>query len=275
MARSNIRKEKCIPIEGQLTLWDIEVTEKPSSFTKPEKKESELNDSFTTLTPVIIKKETEKPQKCLELTSEQQDFLDKNKIFENENLNRVIKYCGGGVGVELLQESNINTIYVNKEGKQEYTFDKKIPVLPMDRILYYKTAVTEFNSKQQERLKDLLREVPNGKVIKRKGDENILVDVHDMVISINPEGWVLEFNGCNAIYTEDEVEHKEPFDLETLQESVKIGDIVEASYGDRTIAGEIFSVYGPSNVTLNIIFDNGKNHTAICRKCVKSLIKSA
>lgn len=275
MARNNIRKERGIPIEGQLTLWDIEITEKPSSFTKTEKKESKLNDSFTTLSPVIIKKETEKPQKCIELTSEQQDFLDKNKIFENENLNRVIKYCGGGVGVELLQGSTINTIYVNKEGKQEYTFDKKIPVLPMDKILYYKTAVTEFNSKQQERLTDLLREVPNGKVIKRKGDENILVDVQDMVISINSAGWVLEFDGCKAIYTEDEVEYKEPVNIETLQQSVKIGDIVEASYGDRVITGEICSVYGSGNVTLNIIFDNGKKHTAICRKCVKSLIKSA
>jgi hypothetical protein len=283
MRRQNKNLQELIP--GQLTLWDIEITqkaeiitEKPSLYTETVDKLPNNEVSYTELSPKGISPETEKPINLLELTFGQQDFLYKNNIYENENLNRVIKYCGGGLAMELQYEDSYKTIYVNTQGKEEFTSGCKIPVLPMDKILYYKSALTELNSTQEAKLKDLLEKLPEAKVIRRKADNNILIEFKDKVISINSIGWVLEFQGCKAVYEEDEVERHDlvkEVNIEDIQKSIKLGDIIEAQHGQRKIKGEIVRVYGPGNVTLNIVFDNGSKHTAVHRSRVTKLIKCA
>lgn len=57
-----------------------------------------------------------------------------------------------------------------------------------------------------------------------------------------------------------------------IGEDVKVGDIVQAYYGKEVIQGEIVSEYGTGNQILNIVFDNGKKHTAIGRIAVIRII---
>jgi hypothetical protein len=283
--KSNKSKTESFMLPGQLTLWDIEITqkaeiitEKPSLYTETVDKLPNKEVSYTELSPIVISPKTEKPINPLQLTDGQQDFLCKNNIYENENLNRVIKYCGGGLGIELQYEDSYKTIYVNTQGKEEFTSERKMPVLPMDKIMYYKSPFSEFNNIQEEKIKEVLQKYPSGKVIMRKADENILIELQDKVISINPIGWVLEFQGCKAVYKEDEVERQDPSEevpIEDIQKSIKLGDIIEAQHGQRIINGEIVRVYGPGNVTLNIVFDNGTKHTAVHRSKVTKLIKCA
>lgn len=254
-------------VQGQLSIWEIESIKKPSSYMKTEEKVREMEVPFTKSLTEITTEESEKPSKLLELTEKQQRLLDKKSILGNENLFRVIKYCGGGLGIELINEDSYKTIYVNTEGEEEFNYNKRLSVLPMDTILYFKDELT-INQLQEERLKEFKDNTI--KIIKRKGDENIIVELQDKIASINPIGWVLEFNNCKAIYEESEIVKAEekPTNREVIGDDVKVGDIVEAYYGKEIIQGEIVREYGVGNQILNIIFDSGKKHTAIGRLAV-------
>jgi hypothetical protein len=250
-------------LPGQLTLWDIEITKKPEEVTEK---------------PVSSTKAVEKIEKINKSFTEQQaKAIDKYKT--SSELNRIIYYCGRGVGIELQYENTYKTIYVNTRGEEEFTLNRKTPILPMDEILYYKTPEARFNNTQEERLKDLLQKTPDAKVIKRKGDDNILLEYADKVVSINSIGWVLEFKGCKAVYKEDELigqqDHSPEVGIKDIQRHIKLGDIIEAQYGQRLIKGEIVHIYGPGNETLNIVFDNGTKHTAVHKSRVIKLIKCA
>lgn len=240
---------------GQLTLWDIEITEKPIEI---------INNNTL--------KEIEKITSPLKLMERQQQFLDKNNIMQNENLSRIIQYCGGGVGIELLDQDAYKTIYLNKEGKEEFTFNKRVPVLPMDRIIYYKKDL-KLNSLQEERLQSLKAKYPMAKIIRRRGHQDIILELQDKVISITPE-WVLEFENVKAIYEEDEdIQEEAAEDLDTIQRKVKPGDFVQAQHGKELIEGTIVREYGLGNEILNIVF--GNKHTAIGRMHVVKILKSA
>lgn len=242
MAKRRIQERGYIEsIEGQLTIWDVQITKEPTPVTKTEEKVTEKADSFT--------------------------VLERYKI--RENLSRIIKYCSGGWGIELDTADGFETIYINRQGKEEFTKKKKLPVLPMDKILHYKENL-HTNEIQEKKLEEIKSKYKVLKEIRRKGDENVIIELENKVISVIPKGWVLEFHGCKTIYKEDEVirEFEEIIDIEAMRESIKVGDLVEAMHGDRIIRGEICRVYGLDNVTLNIIFDNGKKHTAIPRMCV-------
>lgn len=236
---------------GQLSLWDIEitesnkkVTEKPESITKIVEKSTKTVDLFTVL----------------------------EKYKNKKDLSRIIQYCGGGYGIELLDQDAYKTIYLNKECKEEFSFNKKISVLPMDKILYYKQDL-QLNSFQEERLKDLKVKYPVAKVIKRRGHQDIILELQDKVISITPE-WVLEYQNVRAIYEEDEVIQEDATeDLETIQRRVKPGDFVQAEYHKGLIEGTIVHEYGLGNEILNIVF--GNKHTAIGRMHVVKILKSA
>lgn len=239
-------------LDGQLTLWDIQSTKKPTLVTKTEVLDTKKVSSFTENQEKVIKQYREKP-----------------------GLNRIIQYCGGGIGIELLLGSEYKTIYVNSKGEEEFEYNKKSSVLPMDKIILYKELLNT-NNIQEEKLKKLKETLKIEAIIRRKGDENILVVVEGKVISIIPKGWVLEFHGVQTLYDEAEVEREDSVEnIEKVREKIKVGDIVEAYYGKEIITGRICHVYGPEDVTLNIVFDNGTKHTSICRSCISSLIKSA
>lgn len=266
--------KKIISLEGQVSLWDIEITQKPKEITKTEENVTESTDLLTISLKKITPIKNEKIEKPLELTVKQQEFLDKNKIYENENLNRVISYCSGGLGIELQEGTEFKTLYINAEGKEEFTKNKKLPVLPMDKIIYYKNEV-KANVIQEKKLLSLKQKFSNLKEIRRKGDENIIAEFPGKVISINSIGWVLEFQGVKATYSEYEVVKAETIDIKDIQNKVKVGDIIESTYSGKVIVGRVIRVYGPGNETLNIIFDNEKRHTAIPRLLVNKILECA
>ncbi|KEH93237.1 hypothetical protein [Clostridium botulinum] len=256
--------------EGQISIFDIQVT-------KAAKKTTEKPREFINkVTPVKI----EKNVNPLKLTELQQKFLDKNSVMKNENLSRLIKYCSGGLGIELIAPGGFKTIYVNKQGIEEFEFYKRINVLPMDQVLYYKHEL-KINELQEDRLKTIKEKYEDIKEIRRKGDENIIVEAHGKVISINSKGWILEFNNVQAIYSPKEViqeQNKELkiFDIKQMQKSVKVGDIVQAYLNKKEIVkGTITREYGLGNEILNISFKRGEVGvaTAIGRRQVIKILE--
>ncbi|ACQ52997.1 hypothetical protein [Clostridium botulinum] len=251
---------------GQLTIWDMEFKETPKKAMKNTACVTEFINKIT-----ICK--NDKTVSPLKPTEEQQKFLDKNKVMENDNLSRIIKYFGGGLGIELTAAEGFKTIYVNVQGKEEFTKEKKLPVLPMDKILLYQKDLQP-NEIQEEKLKEIKSKHKALKEIRRKGDDNIILELQDKVISINTIGWSLEFNNVQATYLEDEVIEEDIVeDLQSIQKKVKPGDFVQAQHGKELIEGTITHEYGIGNEILNIVF--GNKHTAIGRIHVMEIIKSA
>lgn len=251
--KAQVQQLQIQQIEGQLTLWDVMGTTKNE---KPSAVESKVLTADKASSPI-------------------QGIIEKYRM--NPGLNRIIKYCGGGMGIELQEGAGYKTIYVNKNGAEEFEYGKKSAVLPMDEIVYYKRSEST-NDIQEDKLQKLKGTTRVKEVVRRKGDENILVVTDGKVISINREGWVLEFNGVQAVFEVDEVvkdlPEEESESMEDIQKAVKEGDAIEAKYGDKTIRGRICRIYG-MGMALNVIFDNGTKHTAINRKSVTKLVKSA
>lgn len=247
----------------QLSIWDINITESKEKVTENTACVTEFINKVTTTA-------NDKTINPLKPTEEQQKFLDQNKTMENENLSRIIKYSGGGLGIEVNAEEGVRTIYLNRAGEQEFIKDKRLAVLPMDKILYYKEDLQP-NSLQEEKLREIKTKYNGAKIVKRKGDLNILVEVPRKVISINPVGWVLEFYEVQAVYEDSEViKDNVAEDLQHIQQGVKLGDFVQAMYGKEVIEGKIIREYGLGNEILNIIFDN--KHTAIGRSHVLKIL---
>lgn len=256
--------------EGQISIFDIQVTKAAKKIT--EKPREFINK----VTPVKI----EKNVNPLKLTELQQKFLNEHSVMKNENLSRLIKYYSGGLGIELIAPGGFKTIYVNKQGIEEFKFDKRINVLPMDQVLYYKHEL-KINDLQENRLKTIKDKYKDLKEIRRKGDENIIVEVPRKVISINSLGWILEFDDVQAIYSENEVIYEKNkelkiFDIEQMQNGVKVGDRVQAYLNKKEIVkGTITREYGLGNEILNISFKRGEVGvaTAIGRRQVIKILE--
>ncbi|GAB6149860.1 hypothetical protein [Clostridium novyi] len=245
--------------EGQISIFDIQVTKAAKKITEKRKKVMETHEKVT---------------ESIDLST----VLEKYKSMDN--LSRIIKYCGGGLGIELIAPGGFKTIYVNKQGIEEFKFDKRINLLPMDQVLYYKHEL-KINELQEDRLKTIKEKYEDIKEIRRKGDENIIVEVPGKVISINSLGWILEFNNVQAIYSENEVIHEQNkelkiFDIKQMQKSVKVGDKVQA-YRSKSeiIEGTITREYGLGNEILNISFKRGDvgAATAIGRRQVIKILE--
>lgn len=281
-------KNKQIIADGQLSMFDMQIMEKPKKVTEVVEKITKTEVLSTEILNKIIHVESEKTASPLKLTEKQQQFLSKNKFMESENLSRIIVHSKGSITVEIKELGTFTSHYINTEGKEEFSYSKKSPVLPWNKIFYYNPSLENipFTNIQTDKLQKLLckqRESIN-RVIHRKADENILVEVPGKIIDILPNGWVIEFESLDHIdCEEDEVyiipekvtEKVEQEDPEEIQKKVKVGDYVQAMRGKELIEGTIVHEYGLGNEILNIIFANGAKHTAIGRKTVKKILKSA
>lgn len=262
MKSKSMKDEKVKPralIEGQLSLWDV-------------------------MTSVSVKKEVaaEKIEIGVPgLTLDQQKVY--NQYVQNTKVSKIINYSGGGLGIELKENQGVKTLYVNKAGIIEFIYEKSISVLPMDKILSCNVK-TRPNPAQMIKAQQMMNDGKGAKrMIHRNGDLNVLIEYPGKVKSILPNGWVLEYENIKEIECshEDVLMIKESTtknnedDLIKVQERVKLGDVVEASFGGNSITGYISHIYGPKDITLNIVFDNGTKHTAICRTLVKRILKSA
>lgn len=257
--------------EGQLSVFDIQITEKPIKVTKTEVEVTKSSDFIT---------ENKESFTNIEITEKQQKVIDNFKT--TQIINRVIIYAKGSIGIEV-KEDGFTTHYINREGKEEFSFNNKSPVLPWDKIIYYTEEKIPLTKEQIDKLQTLLsrRRDDIKRVLHRKGDENLLVECGGNIISILANGWQIEFESMGHIDCEEnevyliptkitEEIHEEP---EELQQKAKVGDYVQAKYGKELIEGELFSEYN-SHHTFSIIFENGTKHTAIPRIAITKILKS-
>ena len=272
MARRSPKQSKTTKqIEGQVSLWDIEITKidvlnakSDKVLTKTKEDVTEIFNSITNLSNEDLNCKNENLQSNLEITDKQQKFLEKYKIMTSEDLSRVILTCGGGVLIEMINKDLYQTMYLNRDGINECIFNKRIALVPMDKIIYYKDDMKP-NELQEEKLLAIQDKVT--KVLKRKGDENIIAIAAGKVISINKQGWVLEYKGVQAVYDEEDVKVKTAAD-EIINEDFKVGESLEVEFNKKIYNGVITRIYNGGD-TINCIFDN--KHTAFHRSKVRKV----
>lgn len=263
-------------LPGQLSLWDIEIEEKPKEIIKN-------NESFTESKDFITENQVSCTNYKFEITDDQRKVIDKFK--QQKDVRRIIVYSKGSIGIEIKEEDGFVTNYITRDGKEEFSFNKKLPVLPWDKIIYHslnyeKVPLTKV---QTDKLQKLLCEQRNliKRVVHRRGDESIFVEFSGKIVEILPNGWQLEFESVNHIECEEDeiylvpAKEKKSEVVEEVGKLVKVGDCVQALHGKETIEGTIVNEYGLGNDVLNIVFDNGRRHTAIGRMCVLKILKSA
>lgn len=113
-------------------------------------------------------------------------------LMKNKLVRRVILYCSGIIGVEVWSGDVVKTICVFKDG-HEFSYNTASGVLPADKIVFYSGFKIKDTRRQLKRLNDLKKHAEIKRIVRRKGDLNILVEFSDKLVSILPNGWVLEF----------------------------------------------------------------------------------
>ncbi len=146
------------------------------------------------------------------------------------------------------------TIYVNKEGIEEFVIKKKSSVLPWDKIIYFREDL-EINNVQKEKIKKI-----KGQALKRPGDENIIFNQGNKVISVIENGWILEYDNIKIV----DIEKYKKLDAnQDLRKKLELGNIVETEYKNEIIQGEVVHIYN-SGHTCNIIEGNRYIPIPVC-----------
>lgn len=216
--------------------------------------------------PTIVKKEIIKDD-----PKQERDFLEKYM----SSANRILKLFGGRYAIEFENE----TIYLTREGKEDYKSEVYRATLPMDEILMAK-ADKKVNSIQEKILEQMKIENNIEKVIKRFGDENyILITKDNKTMGINPKGWSIPYVN-EAVYKNTDIVQKVTESVnETSKNVIKtsksvndiekivIGSNVEVTYTGQKYQGIVTRIYGPGDRTVNVIFDG--RHTAFFRENIK------
>nr|WP_205613372.1 hypothetical protein [Clostridium sporogenes] len=218
-------------IDGQVSIWDIGKN---------------------------IKRSNSKPVIKLENKEVKVDNIDQGEVIAKyktyKNLNRIIGYVSGALGIEIKYKDRFETIYVNKKGEEEFVIKKKSSVLPWDKIIYFKEDL-EINNIQKEKIKKI-----KGQALKRPGDGNIIFNQGNKVISIVENGWILEYEDIKVA----DIEKYIKFNIDAdLRKTLKLGDIVETEYGNEIIKGRVVHIYNGGH-TCNIIEGNRYIPIPVC-----------
>ncbi|KGO13353.1 hypothetical protein NZ45_12710 [Clostridium botulinum] len=228
MAKKQIEN---VIIDGQVSIWEIDKT---------------------------IKKGNDKPVIKLENKEIKIDNIDHTKIIAKyktyENLNRIIGYAGGALGIEIKYKDRFETIYVNRNGLEEFVIKKKSSVLPWDKIIYFREDL-EINNIQKEKIKKI-----KGQALKRPGDENIIFNQGNKVISVIENGWILEYENIKIADLE---KYKKLDANQDSRKKLELGNIVETEYKNEIIQGEVVHIYN-SGHTCNIIEGNRYIPIPVC-----------
>jgi len=225
------KKQENVLIDGQVSIWEINKT---------------------------IKKGNDKPVIKLENKEIKIDNMDQTKIIAKyktyENLNRIIGYVGGALGIEVKYKDRFETIYVNKNGLEEFVIKKKSSVLPWDKIIYFREDL-EINNIQKEKIKKI-----KGQALKRPGDENIIFNQGNKVISVIENGWILEYENIKIADLE---KYKKLNANQDSRKKLELGNIVETEYKNEIIQGEVVHIYNNGH-TCNIIERNRYIPIPVC-----------
>lgn len=173
-----------IQIPGQITVFDV--------LNSTEGKQKKRN---------LIKCGASKEESIFTLSQK----IVYKRYLGNLKVLRVVCYYGGYIRIETEDSGKIEAHYIDKQGN-EFSCIKRLGVLPFDKIIYYSGFEIKETTLQKERLQELLVS-DKGKIkriIKRKGDINILIVEVYSVKSILPNGWVLEFSDIKLVDCEKE-----------------------------------------------------------------------
>lgn len=151
-----------------------------------------------------VSKYPEKKRKLLNTYSKPLFTLNQLNIYkrlkDEYTLSRVLLYCCGTIGIEVNECNSVVTYYVFKNG-EKFTRVGRAGVLPMDKIIYYSGFEIKNTDIQLKRLHDVMNFNKDKikRIIQREGDLNILVEGIDEVLSILPNGWVLNFESITSV----------------------------------------------------------------------------
>lgn len=175
---------------------------------------------------------------------------------------RIIKCFGGRYSIETEKER----IMLYRNGKEDYRTNELRALLPMDKILFAREDF-KVNDKQEQLLEEFNKTRNIDKVIKRFGDSSYIVITKDSNCGINThvinnKGWIVDYKN-KPIYKDEEVIFKN--DNEELKhdngeiqndiKTIEIGSIVKVKYQNKEYIGKVVRIYGPSNKTVNVIFN--------------------
>lgn len=151
-------------------------------------------------------------------------------------------------------------------GKEDYRTNELRALLPMDNILFARQDF-KVNDRQEQLLEEFKKTRNIDRVIKRGGDPSYIVITKDSscginIHVINNKGWIVDYMD-NPIYKDEEVIFKN--DKEELQhykeknqndiKTIEVGSIVKVKYQNKDYIGKVVRIYGPSNKTVNVIFN--------------------
>lgn len=264
------KQEENIILPGQITIFDLLEIQKTEKRTIKCDSVTEKAENVTEIANSCTKSVKSYTFEMKKLTEEQQKILDQYK--GDERVIRKILHACGRVSIEVYEDEIIKTFHYDDEGKNIFTVDNQIPVLPKDKIMYYFPHLNNaLNEIQKKKLEEVKNKYQVNRVIHRNGEFNLLVEHEGGIISINPNGWVLEFENIKKIECiEDEV-------LEIIGDEVKeinideieVGDTVEVMFRGNKITAKVTWIYNNAD-TYNISFY--KKHTAVHKSCIVRVV---
>lgn len=182
-----------------------------------------------------------------------------------DGANRIIR-TGNYINVEFKESNKYRTVMINREGNEVMEVERKAPVHPFSQILYARGDF-EINILQKEKAKSF-----NKAVLKRHGDENLIIDYGHKIISILPNDWTLEYKDIEIADVDTYKILDFNLDIKEMQSRVKLGDVIETEYGGSPLIATVCHIYD-NPYTVNVTWNN--KQTAIARCLIKRILRSA
>ena len=199
--------------------------------------------------------------KIISLLPTKEENMD-NPIFK-ELIDKYKGACTRIARVEkkLYVEINDETLSFEADGRKSNVFVRDMLLRPKDEIL----IANEYKPIKTEQIKTVKNKMQTDKFIKRKADNNILIQYDNFCMAVYPSGHFAKWKSP-AVYSEDEVysideienindmfsEIKE--DPKEVEEVLKLGDKVSFDY-DGPQVGEIVRIYNKGE-TVNVEWNN-------------------
>lgn len=193
--------------------------------------------------------------------------IDKN--IDDEIINRykdislrIIKLFGG----RYLIETNNESIYCYRNGAIDYhsklSNENSITLrslLSMDKILFSKEDL-KVNDIQNNLLDEIKKSHSVDKVIKRFGDCSYIVIIKDSyyganTLVINPKVWIVPYTQTPIYKDEEVIFQNEKEEIKNDIKEIEVGSMVKVNYQSKEYIGQVVRMYGPSNKTVNVIFN--------------------
>ncbi|WP_321835430.1 hypothetical protein [Clostridium butyricum] len=170
---------------------------------------------------------------------------------------------------KLYIEIDDKTLSFEADGEPGGTFIKDMLLRPKDELI----ISNEFKPITAEQIKTLKNKMHIDKFIKRKSDNNILIQYDNFCVAIYPSGKFAKWKSAavysdNEVYSIDEIENinmmyeeikqdlkvEEEIEIKKPEENLKLGDKVSFNYEESQV-GEVVRIYNKGE-TVNVRWNN-------------------